>query len=255
MATTPTTRVTDLARSHRIDLDTATYPASSYNQLYGVEEAKLIEDLRVEDDENYDDEGAFRETNTGYSWRLEIKLAYSTNLAQSTVTTEHAFLRTQFKKHRTMRIEQAEFGIRFYHREGLDDGHNHEGRCYVKSWSLPGGKGRQTVDIVLQGQGGLSDITNPLADLTPVVSSLDPATGDEAGGELINIYGQHYMPNGVDGVTDVDFGANPATEYTTVSDSHIVAIAPAGTSTVAVRVTTAAGQSADTGADDYVYTA
>jgi len=254
MATTPTTRVTQLARSHRIDLDTAIYPASAYNQLFGVEEAKLIEEMRTEEDEMYSDAGAMRETNTGYNWRLEIKLAYSTNLAQTAVDTVQAFLRAQFKAHRASRVEQAEFGVRFYEREGLDDGHNHEGRAYVKSWSMPGGKGRDTLDIVLQGQGGLADITNPAGSLLPTVTGLDPATGVEAGGTLVEIFGQHFMPNGTDGVTDVDFGAVAVVQWDVVSDSHIVAVAPAGTGTVAVRVTTAAGQSADTAADNYIYT-
>lgn len=255
MATTPTTRVTRLARSHRLDIDTATYPASQYEQLFGVEDLKLIEELRVEEDETYSDDGAMRETNTGYSWRLEIKLAYSTNLAQSAVDTVHAFLRTKFKQHRLTRIENAEFGVRFYEKDGLDSGYECEGRVYVKSWTMPGGKGGDRVDVVLQGQGALTGITNPAGSLVPTVTGLDPATGDEAGGELINIYGQHFKPAGQADVSDVDFGANGA-DFTVVSDSHIVAVAPAGSAgTVQVKVTTSAGASADTAADNYIYTA
>lgn len=253
MATTPTSRVTQLARSHRIDTDTATFPAVNYEQLFGIEDLKLVEEIRTEEDEVYDDAGAMRETNTGYSWRLEGKLAFSTNLAGATVDPVHAFLRSQFKQHRSGRIESAEFGVRFYQRDGLDDGHNHEGRVYVKSWSMPGGKGRDAIDIVLQGQGALADITNPAGSLTPTVTGLDPATGGTAGGELISIFGQHYMPNGVADVSDVDFGANPAADFNVVSDSRIEAIAPAGTGTVDVRVTTSTAQSADTAADDYTY--
>jgi hypothetical protein len=255
MATSPTTRVTSLARSHRLDIDTATFPASNYEQLIAIEDLKLVEELRTEEDEAYEDEGAQRETNTGYNWRIEGKLALSTNLAQTSLNAVHAFLRAQFKRHRTERVEQAEFGIRFYNRDGLDDGMSHEGRVYVKSWPLPGSKGRDSLDIVLQGQGALGDITNPAASLLPTVTGLSPATGDEAGGELINIYGRNFKPNNVDDVSAVVFGANPADGYVTVSDSHIVAVAPAGVAgTVAVRVTTDAGQSADTAADNYVYT-
>lgn len=253
MATTPTTRVTSLARSHRLDVDTGTYPAVNYEQVMGIEDLKLIEEIRTEEDEVYDDNGALRETNTGYSWRLEGKLAFSTNLAGTSVDTVHAFLRNRFKMHRTGRVENAEFGIRFYNRNGLDDLHTCEGRVYVKSWTMPGGKGRDAIDIVLQGQGQLTDITNPAASLVPTVTGVSPATGDEAGGDqTVNIYGQHFMPNGVNGVTAVQFGSNNATDYTVVSDSHIVAIPPAGSGTVQVKVTTAAGTSADS-ADDYTY--
>lgn len=254
MATTPTTRVTQLARSHRLDIDTATYPASNYEQCLGIEDLKLVEEIRTEEDEQYTDGGAMRETNTGYSWRLEGKLAYSTNLAGTSVNTVHAFLRSAFKGHRADRVEEHEFGIRFYNRDGVDSGHDHEGRVYVKSWSLPGGKGRDAIDIVLQGQGALADITNPSASLLPTVTSLDPATGPAAGGTLVNIYGQHYMLNGVADVTGIVFGATAATQFEVVSDSHIIAVSPAvAASTVAVRVTSSAGQSADTAADDYTY--
>ena len=257
MATTPTTRVTTLAWSHRLDIDTATYPAVQYQEVEGLEDLKLVEEPSVEEDKSHEDRGAMRETNVGYSWRLEGKLAYSTNLAGSALEVVHAFLRQQFKIHRTGRIEQGEFGVRFYHRDGLDSGHECEGRVYVKSWSLPGGKGRNAIDFVLQGQGPLADITNPEASLTPTVTGLSPATGDAAGGDVpVEIYGQHYKPNGVNAVTAVEFGANDATAYTVISDSLIVAIPPAGSAgTVQVKVTTAAGTSANTSADDYVYTA
>lgn len=255
MATTPTDRVTSLARSHRIDIDTATYPAVGYVQLYGIEDLKLVEEVRVEEDEMYTDAGAARETNTGYSWRLEGKLAYSTNLAGTSLDTVHSFLRTKFKLHRSARIETAEFGVRFYNRDGLDDGTGHEGRCYVKTWTMPGGKGGDRIDIVLQGQGALADIANPVGSLLPTVTGLTPATGDEAGGEVIQIFGQHFMPNGVDDVSAIVFGADAAPDWVVISDGLIVATAPAhAAGTVAVRVTTDAGQSADTAADNYIYT-
>lgn len=255
MATTPTTRVTTLARRMRLDIDTATFPAVSYGQLMGVEEAKLVEERRTEDDEVYTDEGAMREEVTGYNWRLELKLAHSTNLAGTSLDTIHAFLHTKWKALRTSSAAACEFGIRWYDREGLDSGDSHEGRVYVKSWAPSGGKGRETIDVVLQGQGQIADITNPAGSLIPTVTSVSPTSGSTTGGDqVVNIYGQHFMPGGVAGVTDVDFGANPATDYTVISDSHIAAIPPAGgAGTVQVAVTTAAGTSANTAADDYTY--
>lgn len=254
MATTPTTRRTTLARSHRLDIDTGD-GVTNYEQLFGIEGMTLVEELRTVEDEMYEDSGAMRETNVGYNWQLEVQLAYSTNLAGDALDTVHAFLRSQFKSHRGSRVENAEFGIRFYERDGLDDGHNHEGRVYVKQWSMPGGKDRDLLELVLRGQGGLSDIDNPEADLTPMVTGLDPSSGAEAGGTLVSVFGQHFMPNGSSDVTDVDFGANPADDYNVVSDSRIEAVAPSGTGTVDVSVTTSNGTSANTSADDYEYTA
>lgn len=252
MATTPTTRVTQLARTHRLDIDTGVSPTVSYNQLFGIEDMKFIEERRTEDDEAYEDGGAAREAVTGYNWRLELKIAFSTNLAETSVDTIHAFLLTKFKATRSASAQACEFGIRFYNRDGLDDGQSYEGRAYVKEWKLPGGKGRDAVDVVLMGQGALADFTNPAASLTPVVSSIEPTGGSTSGSDqVVNIYGQHFT-----GATVVEFGANDAVDYTVISDSHIVAIPPSGSAgTIQVKVTTAAGASANTAADDYTYSA
>lgn len=255
MATTPTTRVTALARRYRLDIDTGTYPATNYAQLMGVEDAKLIEELRTEDDEMYEDGGAGRDAVTGYRWRIEAKLAFSTNPAGTALDTVHAFLRAMFVAARDgSNVAGAEFGVRWYDRAGLDSGDASEGRVYVKSWTPGGGKGRDMVDIVLAGQGAIANITNPASDLTPTVTGLSPATGPAAGGDLVQVMGSHFAPGGTADVTAVEFGTSAAADFAVISDSLLVAVAPAGVAgTVQVKVTTSAGVSADTTADDYTY--
>jgi hypothetical protein len=248
MATNPTTRVTVLARKYRLDVDTATYPTVSYNQLMGVEDLKLIEDLRTEDDEAYEDLGAMREAVTGYNWRIEGKLMLSTNLAGTTLDTVHAFLRSKFAAQRTTSAQANEFGIMFYHREGITDGHSSEGRVYVKEWKDSGGKGRKTIDLVLQGQGPLTAITNPLGSALPVVTSLSPAAAGTAAGGIITIFGQKFT-----GATAVTFGGTAATNFVVINDGTIAATKPALTAgSKDTVVTTPAGASANTAADDLV---
>ncbi len=248
MPTTPTTRVTQLARSHRIDIDTATYPASSYFQLIGVEELKLTETLRTEDDEAYEDGGAARDAVTGYSWQLEGKLAFSTNLAGTTLDTIHAFLRSKFVALRTASAQASEFGVRFYNRNGLTDGHSVEGRAYVKEWKPSGGKGRESIDLVLMGQGPLVDIVNPLGSALPVITSLVPNAAGTAAGGIIQIFGQKFT-----GATAVSFGGTPATNFNVVNDGLIVATKPALTAgTKDTQVTNAAGASANVAEDNLV---
>lgn len=252
MATTPTTRVTALARRIRVDIDTALFPASQYQELMGKQEAKLIEELRTESDEGYEDDGAYRERVTGYQWRLEIKLLHSTNAAGTAIDPVHRFLRSKFEEARTGL--HGEFGVRWYDRAGLDDGNAKEGRAYVKAFPPDGGNpgALDIISLVIQGQGPLAEIDNPAADLTPVVSGVAPAGGAPAGGNLVNIYGTHLAA--ATGATGVKFGANNAENYVVVSDSHIVATAPAGVAgTVQVSVTTPEGTSANTPADDYTY--
>lgn len=257
MATTPTDRRTMLARRLRVDIDTATYPAVQYQKLKGVYELNPIIDPRVQDDETYDDEGWMREATTGGQWRLEVKFKHSTGADGETVDPVQAFLRTAFLDAVTTDVASGEFGVLLYDSKGRSTGYEFEGRAYVKAWARDNNAAPDTegISITIQGQGPLAQIANPAGSLVPTVTSLDPATGDDAGGYHISIYGRHFKPGGVDAVTDVDFGATPATEWTVVSDSHIVVTVPAGVAgTVAVRVTTSAGQSADTAADNFVYT-
>lgn len=247
MATTPTTRVTQLARRMRLDINTVADPGTGYVQLFGVEEAKLSETRRTEDDEAYEDGGAAREAVTGYSWQLDVKLDYSTNLAGTAVDTVHAFLRTKWVATRGASAQASEFGIRWYDRNGLA-GDAYEGRVYVKDWKTSGGKGRETVDIVLQGQGALLDITNPLGSALPVITGLVPTAAGTAAGGIIQIYGQKFT-----GATAVTFGGTAATNFTVVNDGLIVATKPALTAgSKDTVVTTPAGASANTAADDLV---
>lgn len=247
MSTTAPTRVTDLARNYRIDVNTVADPGTGYAQLIGIEEAKLVVDFETTADRTYDSGGAMSEEVLGYSWRIEGKLKNSLNAAGTSRNTVHAFLRTKHLALRTAAAAQCEFGVLWYHTSGLT-GEAHEGRVFVKQFPQDGGQGQDTISFVLMGQGAFADITNPAASQTPVVTGLSPATGAQAGGEAINIYGRHFT-----GATDVDFGADAAV-YTIVGDGHIVAVAPAhAAGTVQVKVTTAIGVSANVAADDYVY--
>lgn len=74
----------------------------------------------------------------------------------------------------------------------------------------------------------------------PVVSAHIPASIAVAGGELVTLTG-----SGFTGATAVTFGGTAADDFEVISDSKLVAIAPAKTSgSVSVVVTTPAGASA-----------
>jgi hypothetical protein len=250
MPTTPTDRETLLARRIRVDIDTATFPASNYEELEAVAELKLPEELRVEDDEHYQDAGAKREAITGYNWGVEGKISYSSNAARTSIDTVQAFLRSMFNLSKTAGTAAAEFGVRWNDRQGLP-GSSFEGRCYVKKWDHEGGApgALDRISFRLQGQGPLSVITNPFGSLVPAVTGLLPTGGAAAGSELIQIFGVNFT-----GATDVDFGATAADGFTVVTDSQIVALTPPhAAGSVQVKVTNAAGVSPNTAADDFLY--
>ena len=59
--------------------------------------------------------------------------------------------------------------------------------------------------------------------------------------------------SGFTGATSVSFGATPATSFTVVSDSQLTAVAPPGTGSADVTVTSIGGTSATSGADQFAW--
>ncbi|WP_412566046.1 beta strand repeat-containing protein [Streptomyces decoyicus] len=104
--------------------------------------------------------------------------------------------------------------------------------------TAPAGSG--TVQVTVTGPGGTSNgvpFTYTTASV-PVLTSVVPASGPAAGGTTVTLTG-----TGLATASAVRFGATPAASFTVVSDTHITAVAPAGTGTVPVTVTTPGGTS------------
>ncbi|MGB8946890.1 MAG: IPT/TIG domain-containing protein [Streptomyces sp.] len=105
------------------------------------------------------------------------------------------------------------------------------------------------------GGSGEATVYNPTITITnappaPAVTAVSPASGTTAGGTPVTVTGTNLS-----GATGITFGANPATGITCTATS-CTATTPAGAAgTVDVRVTTPAGTSPNTGADDYTYVA
>jgi hypothetical protein len=78
-----------------------------------------------------------------------------------------------------------------------------------------------------------------VVDLTPVVSALDTTAG--SAGTSVTISGLNFA--GTAGTTQVFFGTTPAASIDIVSDTQIVAVAPAGTGQVNVTVQSGYGTS------------
>jgi hypothetical protein len=82
----------------------------------------------------------------------------------------------------------------------------------------------------------------------PEITGVAPSTGPEAGGTPVTITGTN-----LDGATTVKFGATDASSVKVNSPTSIEAIAPGGSGTVEVSVTTERGTSTATPADDFSY--
>ncbi len=117
------------------------------------------------------------------------------------------------------------------------------------------GESAGTVDITVTTPSGPS-ATNPPADqftfeAAPAVSAVSPIAGPIAGGTAVTITGTGFA-----GASSLSFGSVPATSYAIVSATEITAVSPAeGAGAVDVQVTTPAGPSAISPADQFTYQA
>ncbi len=86
----------------------------------------------------------------------------------------------------------------------------------------------------------------------PTIVAISPASGSISGGSSVVITGTNLAE-----VKGVSFGSVPAASFTVASESQITAVAPRGASPSAVdtSVTTAAGTTSPSTADQFTYTA
>uniref|UniRef100_UPI000B090E59 IPT/TIG domain-containing protein n=1 Tax=Nocardia fusca TaxID=941183 RepID=UPI000B090E59 len=96
--------------------------------------------------------------------------------------------------------------------------------------------GTGTVQVTVTGSGGTSNGVSYTYAAVPSLTSLTPSSGPTAGGTTVILTG-----TGLSTASAVNFGGTPATSFTVDSDTQITAVAPAGTGTVQVTVTTAGG--------------
>jgi hypothetical protein len=113
----------------------------------------------------------------------------------------------------------------------------------------PPGLGSATVTVTTPG--GTASSPDPYVYTIPpgfpTVTAANPATGPTWGGTSVTITG-----TSLSGATAVDFGSQPAF-FSGVTATSLTAVAPAGTGTVEITVTTPAGTSVGTGAATFSY--
>ena len=107
------------------------------------------------------------------------------------------------------------------------------------------------VDITVTTPAGTSQTTLKDAYFygSPAVTGVSPSSGSTTGGTSVTISGSGFSPD-----STVSFGLVPATSVTVTSATSITAVAPAGNlGVIPVRVTTPAGISDITPADNFEY--
>jgi streptogramin lyase len=109
--------------------------------------------------------------------------------------------------------------------------------------------GTGTVDVsVTTAEGTSPSVPADRFSYGPAVTAVSPDSGALAGGTSVTITGA-----GLRGATAVRFGSVSARSFTVNSESSITAVAPSGTGTVDVSVTTPQGLTAASSADRFLY--
>ncbi|WP_346534398.1 IPT/TIG domain-containing protein [Micromonospora sp. DPT] len=107
---------------------------------------------------------------------------------------------------------------------------------------------RDATGATRYGYDGAGQLTSVVRRPVPTVSAVTPTSGPTAGGTVVTVRG-----TGLTGATEVRFGAAAATGVSVVDDTTLTAVAPAGSGTVDVRVTTPGGTSPTSIAARYTY--
>ena len=112
-------------------------------------------------------------------------------------------------------------------------------------WSGGGCAGTSTCTVTLSAD---TTVTATFTVAAPAVSGVSPGSGPTAGGTAVTISGSNFS-----GASSVTFGQVPASSFTVNSSTQVTAVAPPGTGTVDVVVTTGAGASATGVQDRFTY--
>lgn len=137
--------------------------------------------------------------------------------------------------------------VRWYER--TVGGEAYEGWILVQ-WTPSGGDaaGIEEVNVVGLGQGARTAITSPYTTAAvPTVSSVSPASGAAAGGDLVTITGADFT-----GTTGVTFDG-AAADFNVVSDTKLSAVTPAGVAGPADVIVTNGNGPSTTGTGAFEY--
>lgn len=154
----PAETITALARRYRLEIDTSATSTPSWALVPGVREFAPKYEPIIQDDRDYDDEGAPRNVKTGYNWSVELKLSHRAHPETGAWNAAQEKLRAASEAF----DDDSYVHIRWYDRDGKPDAY--EGLALV-TWTPDGGDGTATdvVSVVLTGSGPRTPIDNPAA--------------------------------------------------------------------------------------------
>jgi hypothetical protein len=231
-------------RKWALDINTGTFVAPTWVRVAGISDFKdaFVPDL-IEDGD-FDSGGAHSKTVTATDWTLTFKAERKTvDGAQTTYNPGQELLRTTSY---LMGGANA-VDVRWY--EMTASGPKVEAwRGYaVVGWDPDGGDftAKSTVSVTLSARGARTAITHPDgAAVVPVLYSVTPAVGVQAGGTLHRVMGTGFFAAGVAAVASMKLGVTNVPTFQADSDNELHFVAPAkAAGPFVVYVTNAVGES------------
>lgn len=227
-----------LARKYGVQVSTDN---SNWVNLKGISDFNPAENPTNQAADTYDTDGynQFEKTMTG--WSLAVKFLRPLSAGAYDAGQE------------IVRAARFQFGtaarvyVRWFDKNGSTDAYS--GQALV-SWtpSKTAVADVEEVSVTLQGDGVLTQITNPYSTtLLPVITAITPS--GQAAASSVLIQGANFT--GLVPTTGVKFGGTNATSFSLINDQQIIAVLPTGSAgTTTVLVTTSAG--ASTATNNYV---
>lgn len=236
------TEVNLLARSYRVEVSN---DGTAWVRPKGLDSLDDKFDDNMESVDDYDTNGWGKKEKTLINWALTF------NINRKTDSGVEDPGQKMLRDRRGKFGEESRIYVRWFRTDGIDEAWSGVAVVSINRANTAT-KDVDASSVTLDGYGEATAITNPYsASSVPVISSLSPATGAAAGGNLVTITGQGFT--GVTGAASVKFGGNNATSYVVVSDSKIVAtVAAHAAGATDVLVTNGTGPST-TGTGDYTF--
>lgn len=209
------------------DVNTGTYAVPVWTGIFGTSDFKFTIEPSMEDNGDFDSVGWGSDTATSRKWKLETTVLRKVQAALATAYDpgQEVLRNAGFELGTGNRVD-----VRIY--EMVSGGPKVEAyRGYASVQWIPAGgdnKALEKVAVTLNGSGELTKITHPDgAAVVPVLTSVSPATGVQAGGTLHTLHGVGFFAAGVADVQSMKLGVTNVPTFVAHSDNELVFLAPA----------------------------
>jgi hypothetical protein len=214
-------------RKWYMDVNTGTYAAPTWTGVFGVVEFKPKFTPSQENDSDFDHGGAKLSTVSAYEWGVDLKLDRKTKAADATA---YDVGQEVLRAASNLLGDSNKVDIRYY--EVTSGGPKVQAyRGYVGVvWDDDGGnmEAKSYVSVTLFPKSERTAITHPdAAGVVPVLYSVSPAVGVQAGGTQHVLTGSGFFAAGVAAVASMKLGVTDVPTFSVLNDNQLVFVAPA----------------------------